>query len=335
MEQRGPLDPVTRRHWLAVCLPAGLAGCSGVGSVVGPDNHPFADQTVAVQIQTATQDFDRLERLVTDALDYWNENQQPLSYTTTLSYEPDSDEPDVFVSEVQTIDGCEVHTGEEISGCAPILTPGSQGQLPATLELNPQPPGEDWHYRRVIEHELGHLLGLTHDDEPTAIMHASWTERYPQYERRRHVFELRQQRTDAYNQGVQFVSDGFDAAESDRFELASERFRQATQAYQDAEETIATSKTVTAALAPFEPADRERLAALLETETEFVETALGGLAPMIEGTESLAAGDERGASRYNDGVDAYREATEMDIPDPETYLTAVGFPTAIIAETES
>jgi hypothetical protein len=325
---------VTRRGWLAVCAAAGVGGCTNVDSLLGPDAHPFADRTVPVQIQTVQQEFDRLERLLKAALSFWNETQETLPYSTTLTYDPETDTPDVLVSEVPTIAECGVHTGDDITGCAPILQSGDQSELPASLEVNPQPPGEDWHYRRVIEHELGHLLGLTHDDEPARVMHASWQQRYPQYERRRHVFELRQERGESYNQGVQYVSEGFDAAEADEFGAAGEQFQQARGAYRDAQETIATARAVADELEPFEPADLDRLDALLTTETEFVQTVLDGLEAMVEGAELLSANEDDGVSVYNDGVGVYDDATDIEIPGSEAYLSAVGFPTAIITETD-
>jgi hypothetical protein len=285
---------------------------------------------VPVQIKTVQQEFDRLERLLTEALSFWNENQETLSYSTTFVYDPETDTPDVLVSEVATIDGCGVHAGTEITGCAPILQPGDQSDLPAALDVTPQPAGEDWHYRRVIEHELGHLLGLTHDDEPERVMHASWEQRYPQYEQRLHVFELRQARTETYNQAVASVSAGFDAAQADEFEAASQQFREASERYRDARETIATARTVAAELDPFEPADLARLDELLTAEAEFVRTVRDGLKTMIDGVNSLSAGEDDGASVYNDGVEVYRDADENAIPGPEAYLAALGFPTALI-----
>lgn len=333
MTDRRHSSALTRRGVLTACVAAGLGGCTSLESLpgTGPDGHPFADRTVRIQIQTVQQDFDRLARLVTEAATFWNNNQESLSYTTTLTYDADTDDPDVLVTEVPDIDSCGVHGGDDITGCAPVLKPGAHDRLPATLELTPQPPGDDWHYQRVIEHELGHLLGLDHEDEPVEVMHVDWEERYPQHDQREHIFTLRKERSDLYNQAFDRTSAGFDAAESDQFAGAADLFRQATDAYQDAVETIETSRTVAEQLDPFEPADRSRLDDLLTSEEQFIQTALDGLGLMVDGAESLAADDD-GAEVYNDGVEVYRGVDDSDIPAGEAYLSAVGFPTGIITD---
>jgi len=333
--RRGP--DLSRRRLLSLCVAGGLCGCTSLDSLPGTGSgaHPFADRTVTVQLQAVRGDVARLEGLLRDALAFWNagDRQAFLPYTTTLAYAPDAGAPDVLVSEVASIDSCGVHGGD-ITGCAPVLRPGERDRLPATLRLTPQPPGEDWHYRRVIEHELGHLLGLGHEDEPSAVMAASWQQRYPQYDRRRRIFGLRQERTARYNRAVDRANDGFEAVGADRFETAAERFRAASRTYQDAASSVETARSVADELDPFEPADRSRLASLLRTEQAFVETALDGLGSMIDGSRRLAAGED-GAATYNDGAETYRAANDTELPDAEAYLAAVGFPTALITGSNS
>lgn len=357
----------TRRAYLVACGALATAGCldslaetggddspagdgvSGTGGGEGtqdgerddgdltetpfPDTHPFADRTASVTIETVEADRDRLERLLEDAIEFWNENQgQYLSYSTTLEHRPGAEDPDVLVFEVPTIEECGLHDEGEFAGCATLLQEGSHGALPAEVEL--APTEDDWLYRTVIKHELGHVLGLEHDDEPAEIMHESLEFRYPDFDERMKILELRDEWIQESNSGSTAVSRAFDAVDEDDFETAASEYGTASQYYEAAAELIEGAEEVAAELSPFEPADSEALAHLLESDRSFVESLLAALETLREGSEKIADGED-GYDTYNEGVDAYNDTIRQSLPDPEEYVAAVGLSSVVVEAEEA
>lgn len=321
----------TRRAYLLACGSiAGVAGCNSLDSVsVGgdqQDGHPFADRTVAVQIDDVHEDFGRVESLLLDALSFWNDHVETyLTYSTTLEYRPDGGDPDIVVSEVAGIDECGLHDDDGIAGCADLIEDGHHDQLPASVRVIPQDPGEDWRYQRIIEHEIGHTLGLTHEEDPDFVMHESWKRRYPEYDRRERIVTLVDDRIEAYEAGEQSLANGFEAADAESFGVATEQYRDAGDHFRTALETIQTSRDVARELSPFDPADLDALESLLGTEETYIETVLDAVELLVEGSELLAADDQDGVEIYNDGVERHNEAVGSDLPEKAEYISAVGF----------
>jgi len=313
----------TRRRYLAVCGSVGLAGCSSVESFVGgSDTHPFADRTVSVQISAVESDRARLERLLRGALSFWNEQgAQYLSFRTTFEYRPDADDPDLFLEEVASLGSCGRHDGN-IGGCAPLLEAGDHGSLPATATVEVQE--NDWQYQKIIEHEVGHTLGLRHEDEPTYVMDDSWENRFPEFEQRERILRLAEQRSKRYGEAADAISRGNEAANAENFATAADDFQDAVERFEDARRTLQTTEDLAGELSPFEPADLERLASLRSTEQSYVESILETLTRLVEASRQLADGSG-GADQYNGAIEGYNEAQEMERPDLREYISAVGF----------
>lgn len=317
----------TRRACLAVCGSVALAGCTDLDALPGrgTDGHPFADRTVEVQISSAEQDFDHLETLLEDALSFWNANTQYLAYTTTLEYGPDASEPDILVEEVLTLDSCGLHDGE-VAGCAELIQDGDHGLLPATATVEFQ-DGNDWQYQRVIEHEIGHTLGLEHDNEPARVMHESWEQRYPEFETRTEILELAEQRRETYNEATGTITDGNDAADTERYEAAIEQFQRAITRFEAARETVQTSQELLGELSSFAPADLNRLESFLSAEETYVGGVLESLAVLVDACEQLAGDESSGIERYNEGIRQYNETLDIDLPEASEFVSAIGFGT--------
>ena len=161
-----------RAAWIAIlCLVlAGLAGCTALSDVVEPMDgvdrtHPFAGETVTVTVEGT----DREQRLVDEALDYWAENAGEyagftLDFRVVEGATPEND-TDVHVRFRETVD---CGDSDYSAGCAPRLNASTGADRPAPVRI--QRGLADDATRLVVQHEAGHLLGLSHGDRPQSVM---------------------------------------------------------------------------------------------------------------------------------------------------------------------
>lgn len=161
---------------LACCLL--LAGCSGLGlplqsSDAAADGPPYPDpwpgSPTVVAINDTAADGRNLTGPVSNALDYWNEHDERYgTYTTEFVLRPDAQDPDIVVEFVPDIGVCG-HTDEETTvGCAPVLSNQTLAERPTEVRIELGLSNDSTEL--IVEHELGHVLGLGHDDEPQEVM---------------------------------------------------------------------------------------------------------------------------------------------------------------------
>jgi hypothetical protein len=161
------------------------AGCAGSApDVPGPDEsaaadgstpsvdpaNPWGERTLTVAIRTPTGDDRDYRSLVQPALSYWNEHaERHAGYPVSFRLVEESSDADVVVAFTDAVDGCE--DVDEVAGCAPHITDGSQIDRPEVAQVLTGLADESTVL--VVKHELGHVLGLDHDDEPQAVMSAT------------------------------------------------------------------------------------------------------------------------------------------------------------------
>lgn len=157
----------------------GLAGCSAAGvedvrkevtSAADPPDNPWAAENITVSVQDTTNSGREWEPIVKDALDYWNQNMSQVGREGQFVY-TDSGESDLQVRIVDEINQCGAEqVTENTHGCAPIYTgvgAGAVDNQPVRVENELQ----DSATTDVTIHEIGHTLGLQHNDsEAWAIM---------------------------------------------------------------------------------------------------------------------------------------------------------------------
>ena len=143
-------------------LPDELAGYAG-----DPDNPYHGDElVVAVGTENTSREFGPV---LEEALEYWERNDERyLDYSVNFTVAPDASDPDLRVVFSPTLARCGEVTNA--AGCAPQVT--NPAQTAETVEIQVLANLSDESTARVVEHELGHALGLGHDDEPRNLMHA-------------------------------------------------------------------------------------------------------------------------------------------------------------------
>ena len=312
---------LSRRHAMAGGAVA-LAGCSGIeeraDEIRSARGHPLSG-TVGVSIVDRSRSGHDLERLTTDALTYWTANADEfLDFSVT--FELTSTSPDVeltFLADAAELEGCEGYATEEVLGCAPLLEEGHRPERPVTIEVvaGVRPSGE---IRITTKHELGHALGLTHDDEPAYIMSNDVEDRLPEYTVRTEILQSienawngRNAATRRYNRAIERWNGGEYGAAASGFESSAERYRAVLASV----ETAAELETEFDGMARPETVDRETLRTQFGRIREWIDLAITRSEPMAEAATERETGD----------VSTAREkAAEAEAADEE--LASVGFP---------
>jgi hypothetical protein len=183
MAVRTNVGPMSVRAVLLAALVV-LAGCvagspeSFVTGGDGPANetasvdadNPWGERTLSVAVEAPSGDDRDNEPLVRRALGYWTANAEAYAgYQVSFRLVDDAFDADVVVEFVREVTGCD--DVDEAAGCAPHVTAQSEVDRPMRLEV--LTGLDDDSTVLVLKHELGHVLGLGHDDDPAEIMSAS------------------------------------------------------------------------------------------------------------------------------------------------------------------
>lgn len=130
-------------------------------------DNPYGKSTLAVGIKYETRaEHDRFDE-VEEATSYWEENaEQFVGYSIEYEVRSDIDNPDVSIVFRDTISSCGSDDGPRLIGCAPIIHEVAPDTVVVLIDVDLA------YYDMVstITHELGHTLGLDHQDEPRDIM---------------------------------------------------------------------------------------------------------------------------------------------------------------------
>jgi len=126
------------------------------------EDGPWLGEPITVSIPKAASDDFRADTL--DAMRWWENNSQYLSYTPEFQLVDSQRESDIHIETVDRIAQCGIHSSEKTSGCAPVFSPERPAPEQATIRIETDTHEEVRPY--VLRHELGHVLGLSHQATP-------------------------------------------------------------------------------------------------------------------------------------------------------------------------
>lgn len=239
-----------RRTFLSgsACLVCGSkAGCLSLApQSSGPDTHPFADRRITVRADSRSEGDHDVRAITAEAVEFWNEEgDQYFDFDVTLAM-TDGDDPDVVITFADDSRDCEhiPNYSERVMGCAPILLPGSRPSKPVNSAVVAATRPR-WSVLITTKHEIGHILGLGHEDDPLEIMSNVPADRIPLYQHRRDMWAAVREgsatagtASSLYSHAVgQWIENEF-ANAAPAFGAAREEFVTATMTFDEAAELL-------------------------------------------------------------------------------------------------
>ena len=325
-----------RRDVLCACAGCTslLAGCTAA-DVPSPDSvddprHPFADRTVTVRIDNRSDTDHDIETNARESLDYWGDHAETYA-GFDVGFDVVDNDPDLTIAYVDTPDPCRNVQGfsELVLGCAPILTPRHRvpEEVTAYVVAAARPFGK---IRITTKHEIGHVLGLYHDDEPREIMSNRPEDRIPLYATRIDIWEGVIEANARSNDGTRLFSLGVDTWNERRYDAAEAAFRAGNEEFQSAAALVAAVFDRTA---EFDGHPRVETVALADLRGHLgrlhdrIRAAEGFTRHMTEASAAVAASDrQRGNEELaaaNDYVREFDETGRVELRDVAVALGLV------------
>lgn len=319
-----------RRRRLLGVIGAGAMGAFGGCSLpnvsgASEDSHPLSGTTtVRVDDVSATgRDTDALAR---EGLSFWEaESADRLDFS--VSFELVTDRPDVILAFADEPAGCESVDGhpEEVLGCAPLVRAGHAVDPPLTARIvvGNRPPGL---VAITVKHELGHLLGRSHEDDPLEIMSARPADRIPLYDTRTAIQDAARAAQQRSNEAMERYNDGVEAWNEERFEDATGSFRLGTERFQAGSERIAAVADRRSDLESVaDTADLEALSRQLDLLARRLELGEAFTATMREASAAAAGGDRAEAEELAaEAEETIAEFEALDRPSLRDLAAALG-----------
>lgn len=320
-----------RRREVLAGTALALAGCTDLRTyaegVVPPSGHPLEGTNTVAVVNNSASDLD-LEALTDEALAFWNQHAEQYAGFAGEFRRVQTD-PDVeieFLDSHDDLDGCTQYHSGTVLGCAPLVTEGSRIPRPVIAEV----VATDRPYGAVLtttQHEIGHLLGLGHDDEPAYIMSNRLEDRLPLYENRIAVRDAFQAAWNERNEGTSDYNDGAAHWNAEEYEAAVEPFDRAADHYRAILDHVADAE----AAADFDgmerpdTVDQERLAQYFETTRTAANLLVDAATNMREAAEAMVDGDRSRASDRQEAANAaLTDLQALDVPTPLDVARALG-----------
>jgi hypothetical protein len=134
-----------------------------------PSANPWGSDPIVVAVRNEGERDRDFVSLVREATAFWEANdEQYLGFEVRYEVRPDAADPDLVITFTDRIPDC--GNVSDAVGCAPLLTDARQLDRPETVWVKTMLSDEST--ALVTKHELGHTLGLTHDDPPREVMRA-------------------------------------------------------------------------------------------------------------------------------------------------------------------
>ena len=218
------------------CTVCAAAGClSATPPEADETRHVFAESTLTVRIENRSDTDHDVERNARESLEFWEEHSREY-----VDFEVVEEDPDIVIRYADDPSGCEDVEGysERVLGCAPLIRPGRSVRRPVTAHVvaGHRPFGK---IRITTKHELGHIFGLGHDDEPAWIMSNRPADRIPLYDERVTIWERVNEAQAQGTAGAELFSDGVQQWQAGSYQQAEPVFLDSHSAYREMRELFA------------------------------------------------------------------------------------------------
>jgi hypothetical protein len=321
---------MNRRQFLTAgstgCL-ASLTGCTALDlPVPGLGGHPFADSTVGVRVEDRGTTSHDVEANARETLAFWAaESSQYVGFE--IDFEIVAEQPEIVLAYVDSSEDCSdvENYSSDVLGCAPLIRPGNRISRPVTAYVvaAKRPFGS---IRTTAKHEIGHILGLGHDDEPKSIMSNRPADRIPLYEIRVDIWETVVAGYEEAAAAAQRLNAGISAWNDEAYDTAITEFGVAKTGFVDAKSEFETARERTAELEvepPLETVDLPTLQDGLDTQVERMAAAGDVASTMVEASEAAGDNDRSTAQQLSSAASDRLEAFHAIIA-PESRTFAVG-----------
>jgi hypothetical protein len=131
--------------------------------------NPWANATLTVGLAVSGNETARYRTIAAEALSFWEAHAEEYAgYPVAFRLRPNASQPAIQIHVTPAIRSC--GNQRHVAGCAPHVDDPRHAATPVDVRVKGGFTNNST--LAVLKHELGHVLGLDHDDEPRTVMRA-------------------------------------------------------------------------------------------------------------------------------------------------------------------
>lgn len=153
----------------AASTTSGLDGPNATSAPAPSRPNPWGSEPIVVAVEDRGSEARDYVPIVRNATRYWESRARHYAgFSVDYAVRPDAADPDLVVTFVDEVPSCGDAT--HAAGCAPVVR--RTGQIDRPERVSIRTGLSESSTTHVVTHELGHTLGLGHDDAPNDVMRA-------------------------------------------------------------------------------------------------------------------------------------------------------------------